>query len=423
MDQVLNCAESEVRSYCRSYPATFSAARGSHLVTEEGEQYLDFLSGCGSLNYGHNNPILKSALLKYLAADGITLGLDLKTTAKNAFMEAFAKRVLAPRSLSYRMQFPGPTGANAVEAAIKLARKVTGRTNVIAFTNGFHGCSLGALALTANSYNRGSSAPLLTGVHRALYDGYLGPDIDTADILGRQLDDPSGGVDKPAAIILEIVQGEGGLNVASRGWLQKIAAIATEHGALLIVDEIQAGCGRSGRFFSFEDYDVVPDIVTMAKSASGFGLPMSLVLLKPHLDVWLPGEHNGTFRGNNHAFVTAAAAIEHYWGEDAFESEVRRKSRLLLDLLTDYCDNRPFRPKGTGLMQGIDVKDPVLAARVKAEAYQQRLIVELCGPFDEVIKLMPPLTILESELIAGTKQLLSIIDDVADAAICSPQSR
>ncbi len=416
MDQlVMNCSESEVRSYCRSFPATFAKAVDAYMITEDGDRYLDFLSGCGALNYGHNDPVLKSTLLDYLAADGLALGLDLKTTAKDAFIEAFGKFILAPRSLSYRLQFPGPTGANAVEAAIKLARKVTGRTTVIAFTNGFHGCSLGALALTANSYNRGSSVPLLSGVHRALYDGYLGPEVDTAEILRKQLADPSSGIDKPAAFIVENIQGEGGLNVASKEWLQKIAAIAEDYGALLIVDEIQSGCGRSGHFFSFEGYGVAPDIVTMAKSLSGFGLPMSLVLLKPHLDVWDPGEHNGTFRGNGHAFITATAALAHYWSDVAFEEEIQGKSQLLTNLIESYCDKRRYRAKGIGLMQGIDVKNPLLAANIRASAYQQKIIVELCGPNDEVVKLMPPLTILESDLLAGTERLLAIID--AEAAL------
>ncbi|GLH80068.1 MULTISPECIES: diaminobutyrate--2-oxoglutarate transaminase [unclassified Bradyrhizobium] len=404
--------ESEVRSYCRSYPATFSRATSAFMVSETGERYLDFLSGCGALNYGHNNVHLKSVLMDYLSADGIALGLDLKTGAKNAFVEAFSNLILGPRSLPYRIQFPGPTGANAVEAAIKLARKVTKRTNIVAFSNAFHGCSLGALALTANSYNRESSSPLLTHVDRALYDGYLGSDICTADILDRQLGDPSGGLDKPAAIIVEVVQGEGGLNVASRNWLQKIAAIAAKSGALFIVDEIQAGCGRTGSFFSFENYGVVPDIVTMAKSVSGFGLPMSLVLLRPQHDVWSPGEHNGTFRGNNHAFVTATAALRHYWADEKFELSVRHKSEVLSDLLGDYCESRPFRPKGLGLMQGIDVKDPRVASEVKAEAYRQKIVVELCGPLDEVVKLMPPLTISEEDLVEGAQRLLAIVDEV-----------
>lgn len=345
--------------------------------------------------------------------DGLTFGLDLKSTAKDAFIKAFSSRILNPRGLNYKIQFTGPTGTNAVEAAIKLARKITGRTNIVAFTNAFHGCSLGALCLTANSHNRGSSAPMLNGVHRAFYDGYRGANIDTADVLRKQICDPSGGVDKPAAFIIEVIQGDGGLNIASRDWLRKIAGLAREQEALLIVDEIQAGCGRSGRFFSFENYDVVPDIITMAKSISGYGLPMSMVLIRPDLDVWSPGEHNGTFRGNNHAFVTAAASLEHYLSNEVFEIEVRRKAEILKDMLDNFCAATPFSSKGRGFMQGIDVIDGHFASMVKAEAYNQKIIIELCGSYDQVLKILPPLTISESELICETRNLFKIITKLA----------
>ena len=401
--------ESEVRNYSRSYPAVFSGAKNGHMTTREGDKYIDFLSGCGALNYGHNNDVMKKALMDYISSDGLTLGLDLRSVAREAFIGALRSRLLVPRSLDYRVQFTGPTGANAVEAAVKLARKVTGRTTVIAFTNAFHGCSIGALSLTANSHNRASSVPLLSGVHRALYDGYLGNEIDTSHILRKQLSDPSSGVDQPAAIIVEVVQGEGGLNAANCSWLKNISLIAADFGALLIVDEIQTGCGRLGSFFSFEDAHITPDIVTLGKSISGFGLPLSLILLKPSVDVWLPGEHSGTFRGNNHAFVTAAAAIEHYWSDQAFEMEIRRKAEILRRRLTEFCSDTPFRPKGRGLMQGIDLVDHSLAQDVRKELYRRKIIVELCGPRDEVLKLMPPLTIDERELTETTDRIIDVI--------------
>ncbi|MFC3326108.1 diaminobutyrate--2-oxoglutarate transaminase [Mesorhizobium cantuariense] len=401
--------ESEARSYCRSYPAMFAGAKGSYLIAETDDKYLDFLAGCGSLNYGHNDQVMQAALQDYIANDGIALGLDLRTRAKQEFIGTFEDLILRPRSLEYRIQFTGPTGANAVEAAVKLARKVTGRTNIIAFTNAFHGCSLGALAITANSYHRGASASMLHGVHRALYDGYLGPNCDTAESLRKQLSDPSGGIDRPAAIILEIVQGEGGINVPTQRWIKKIEQIARCHGALLIVDEIQTGCGRTGPFFAFEAFDIRPDIVLMAKSISGFGLPMSLVLLAPNVDLWCPGEHNGTFRGNNHAFVTATAALQEYWRDKCFENEIRRKGGIARAMLSEFAIPLGYLVKGSGLMLGLDIVDNKLAAQVKAEAYKRKLIIELCGPSDEVIKLMPPLTILDEELVAGINVLVSTI--------------
>ena len=299
--------ESEVRSYSRSMPRQFGRAEGVWMHDDRGGRYLDFLSGCASLNYGHNHPVLKSALLDYIAGDGITHSLDMHTEAKAAFLDALETLILQPRKLDYRAMFTGPTGTNAVEAALKLARKITGRQQVIAFTNGFHGMTLGALACTGNAGKRGGAGVPLNHVSHSPYDGYYGPDIDTAELLEQRLADPSSGLDAPAAILVETVQGEGGLNAASPQWLKRIAAIARKHGALLIVDDIQAGCGRTGDFFSFDEAGIVPDIVTMAKSLSGMGLPFALTLFRPELDQWAPGEHNGTFRGNNHAFVTASS--------------------------------------------------------------------------------------------------------------------
>ena len=306
--------------------SVFDTARGSLITDELGRQYVDFLAGCASLNYGHNDPDMKQALLDHIMRDGIAHGLDLFTPAKRKFLEDFESLILEPRGLDYRVQFTGPTGANAVEAALKLARKVTGRTNVIAFTNGFHGVTMGALAATGNKFHRMGPAIPLNGVSRLPYDGYLGKDVDTAEVLERMLADPSSGLDAPAAILLETVQGEGGLNAASPSWLRRMARLAERHGALLIVDDIQAGCGRTGTFFSFEGTGIVPDLVVLSKSLSGFGLPMALLLIRPQHDIWRPAEHNGTFRGNTHAFVTAQVALRKFWSDDAFAPRIAAKA-------------------------------------------------------------------------------------------------
>ncbi len=393
--------ESDVSSYCKAFPVEFSRAVGTQLFDVRGNRFLDFLSGCGSLNYGHNEPRLSQKLVDYITSNGVALGLDLHTEAKTQFINTFRSGILDQRGLDYKLQFTGPTGANAIEAAVKLARKITGRTNVISFTNGFHGCSLGALSLTGSSYHRNSSVPLLGGVTHMPYDGYFGPGIDTCALIETLLSDPSSGIDAPAAIILEAVQGEGGLNVASGPWLRGIAEIARRHGALLIVDDIQAGCGRSGNFFSFEGSGVVPDMVVLAKAISGFGLPMSLLLLKPEIDRWQPGEHNGTFRGNCHAFVTASAAIEHFWMDAAFADSVKAKAALLRDGLANIADRHGFRVKGTGLMQGIDMRDGAPCLAVRKACFDAKLIVEACGPHDEILKLMPPLTVSDEELGAA----------------------
>lgn len=408
--------ESEVRSYSRSFPTVFQRAQGSTLYDADGREFLDFLSGCSTLNYGHNHPALKNALLDYINSDGLTHSLDMHTDAKAAFLEAFENRILGPRGWFYRLQFPGPTGANAVEAALKIARKVTGRTNVIAFTNAFHGVTLGALAATGNQHHRGGSGIPLQGVTRAPFDGYYGRDVDTAQQLDKMLSDPSSGVDAPAAIIVETVQGEGGLNVASAKWLQAIQAIAKKHGALFIVDDIQAGCGRTGTFFSFDNMGISPDIITMAKSLSGMGLPLAITLIKPKYDVMAPGEHNGTFRGNCHAFVTATAALETFWADNAFEHSIKRMgdftARRLGDLVRAY-PGRVRAVKGRGMMLGIDVGKGETADRIVDECFDRGLVIETSGAHGQIVKLLCPLTITEDELEQG----LDILKEAVGVAV------
>jgi diaminobutyrate-2-oxoglutarate transaminase len=319
--------ESNVRGYCRSWPTVFETAQGAWLRDESGKDFLDFFAGAGALNYGHNNPVLKSALIDYIAGDGITHGLDMSTVAKRKLLETVRDTLLAPRGLDYKVQFPGPTGANAVEAALKLARKVTGRQTIMSFTNAFHGMTLGALSVTGNAMKRAGAGVPLNHATPMPYDGYF--DGATADFLWmeRVLDDSSSGMDRPAAVIVETVQGEGGVNLARDEWLRHLASLCAARGILLIVDDVQMGCGRTGPFFSFESAGITPDIVTLSKSVGGYGLPMALVLFKPEHDVWSPGEHNGTFRGNNPSFTTAQVALEHFWSDDVLEKSTLAKGK------------------------------------------------------------------------------------------------
>jgi diaminobutyrate-2-oxoglutarate transaminase len=384
--------ESGARSYCRAFPASFTEARGSELFTADGTRYIDFLAGCSSLNYGHNDADMKAALIEHISSDGLAHGLDLHTNAKEQFLTALTQYILVPRGMDHRVMFTGPTGANAVEAAMKVARKVTGRTNIIAFTNGFHGVTMGALAATGNGYHRGGAGMDKAGVTRVPFDGYA-EGLDSAALLDQMLSDPSGGIDAPAAIMFETVQGEGGLNPASAAWVRKMQEVAHKHGALLIIDDIQAGCGRTGTFFSFEEMGVQPDIVTMAKSVSGFGLPMALMLVRPKHDVFGPAEHNGTFRGNTHAFVTARVAIEKFWSDKAFQAELQEKDALIKGKLAQIARQVPGATlKGRGLMRGVDVGSGELASEICAEAYRNGLIIETSGPRDEVVKILAPLT-------------------------------
>jgi diaminobutyrate-2-oxoglutarate transaminase len=401
---IFDYLESEVRSYARLFPCIFDRACGAELWDVHGRRYLDFFAGAGSLNYGHNNPVLKRALIEYIERDAITHGLDMHTLAKEQFLEAMRDIVLEPRSLEYVVQFTGPTGTNAVEAALKIARKVTGRTNIIFFTNGFHGMSMGALAATGNQYHRGGAGVPLYGTTPMPFDGYFGDEVDTIEYLDRMLSDPSSGVDDPAAVIIETVQGEGGLNAASIDWLKRLQALCREKKILLIVDDIQVGCGRTGTFFSFEPAGLKPDIITLSKSLSGYGLPFAVVLLRRELDQWKPGEHNGTFRGNNHAFVTATATLKHYWWTAEFAEEVRTKGDHLgrwLQELVDRFSPHLVEVRGRGMMRGVRCADPKRAAAVTANAFEHGLIIERSGPQDEVIKCLMPLTIGYAEMEEG----------------------
>ncbi|SEO91824.1 diaminobutyrate aminotransferase apoenzyme [Salinihabitans flavidus] len=408
--------ESEARSYCRGFEKVFTSAKGSEMSDSDGRSYIDFLAGCSSLNYGHNDPDMKEALMEHVASDGLAHALDLHTNVKADLLDAFETHILKPRDLDYRVMFTGPTGANAVEAAMKLARKVTGRSNIVAFTNGFHGVTLGALAATGNSYHRGAAGTTMGGVTRMPYDSYMGEGCDTTQFLEAMLGDKSSGMDAPAAIILETVQGEGGLNAASPEWVKRVAELAEENGALLIVDDIQAGCGRTGSFFSFEEMGIKPDIVTMAKSVSGFGLPMALMLTKPEHDIFGPAEHNGTFRGNTHAFVTAKVAIEKFWADDSFQKDVQKKADILTEALQALADMVPgAKLKGRGMMQGVDVGSGELAGEICARAFKKGLIIETSGPNDQVVKVLAPLTTPEDLFRKGLNIMLDAARDATTA--------
>ncbi|WP_079204011.1 diaminobutyrate--2-oxoglutarate transaminase [Pseudomonas sp. CC6-YY-74] len=413
--------ESSVRSYCRSFPVVFDQARGSELITRDGKHYIDFLAGAGTLNYGHNHPVLKQALLDYIGNDGITHGLDMYSDAKERFLETFSRLILKPRGMhDYVMQFTGPTGTNAVEAALKLARKVTGRSNIISFTNGFHGCSIGALAATGNQHHRGAAGVPLTDVSRMPYANYFGDKVNTIGMMDKLLSDPSSGIDKPAAVIVEVVQGEGGLNAASAEWVRKLEKLCRKHQMLLIVDDIQAGCGRTGSFFSFEEMGIKPDMIALSKSLSGFGLPFAMLLLRKELDQWKPGEHNGTFRGNNHAFVTAAAAIEHFWRDDEFAKSVRAKGKRIADGMNKIV--RRYGPdslfiKGRGMMIGISCPDGDTASAICRHAFEHGLVIETSGAHSEVVKCLCPLIISEAQI----DKAMTILD-AAFAAVMADQT-
>ncbi|GAA2913322.1 diaminobutyrate--2-oxoglutarate transaminase [Streptomyces erythrogriseus] len=404
--------ESEVRSYCRGWPTVFDRALGSRMYGEDGRPFLDFFSGAGALNYGHNNPVLKRALVDYIERDGVTHALDMSTAAKRAFLETFQEVVLQPRELPYKVMFPGPAGTNAVEAALKLARKVKGREAVVFFTNAFHGMSLGSLAVTGNAFKRAGAGVPLVHATPMPYDEWPDGEDPAFRWFDRLLEGEGSGLNAPAAVIVETVQGEGGINVARSEWLRGLAGLCRRRDMLLIVDDIQMGCGRTGAFFSFEQAGIVPDIVTLSKSVSGYGLPMALTLLRPELDIWRPGEHNGTFRGFNPAFVTATAALEEYWRDGRLQKQTVARGEQMEQGLRAVAAGRPGpapEVRGRGLAWGVEFADPSRAAAVCARAFELGLLLETSGPRDEVVKLFPPLTIEEQELEEGLALFASAV--------------
>lgn len=405
--------ESAVRSYSRGWPTVFEKAKGYRLWDTDGNEYIDFFAGAGALNYGHNNDTMQDKLIEYIQDDGILHSLDMGTTPRKKFLEMFQETILKPRNLDYKIMFPGPTGTNTVESALKIARKVTGRETVISFTNAFHGMTIGSLSVTGNSTKRkGAGIPLNHTVSMP-FDQFV-DDQDTTLYLESYLEGSSTGVDLPAAIILETVQGEGGINAARMEWLKRIEEICKRFDILLIIDDVQAGCGRTGTFFSFEPAGINPDIVCLSKSIGGIGLPMAITLIKPEYDQWTPGEHNGTFRGNNLAFLAATEALT-YWETDDFSENIMERADFLKDTAESIVEKYPelkAEARGRGLMQGIAVHVDGLAEEICAEAFKRGLIIETSGPKDEVVKFLPPLIIDEEGLSKGLEILEASIKHV-----------
>ncbi len=415
--------ESGIRAYSRVYPAVFASAENARQTDDTGKEYIDFFAGAGVLNFGHNNPRMTSAVIDYLQNNGVLHSLDMHTVAKGAFMQKFTDVVLKPRGMPHRMQFMGPTGTNAVEAAMKLARRATGRENIVAFSRGFHGMTLGALAATANAYFRDAAGiPLLHVDHEPFgcETKCLGCEnncgLEPLEALAARYRDLSSGVTPPAAFMLEVVQAEGGVNVADREWIQRLAALAKELGSVLIVDEIQVGCGRTGSYFSFDDLDIKPDIICLAKGIGGLGTPLAMNLVTPELDDhWSPGQHTGTFRGQNLSFVAGTEALKYFETPELME-QVKEKAKLTRNKLEPLLNDDRLQLRGKGLVFGLDVGNGERAAAVVKQCFENGLMVSSCGSGGKVLKLIPPLTIPESDLVAGLDILIDALRSVLEGA-------
>lgn len=416
--------ESDIRAYCRVYPTVFDTAKNARQTDVDGKEYIDFFAGAGVLNFGHNNERMKKAMIAYLERDGVLHSLDLHTKAKQEFMEKFTSTILEPRKMDHKLQFMGPTGTNAVEAALKLARRVTGRSKVIAFSKGFHGMTLGALACTANEYFRNAAGVELSNVVHHPFGCSTRCDccdmncgVASIENLRAQLLEGSSGCSKPAAFLVETIQAEGGVNVASKKWLIALQSLAKETGALLIIDDIQVGVGRTGSFFSFDEFGLDPDIVCLAKGVGGMGTPMAFNLVKPEHDkCWAPGEHTGTFRGQGLSFIAGKEAIS-YFDDNSLMSEVMEKSDVVNQTLAPLTEKYgELALRGKGLIYGLDLGNGERAKAVVAKCFEKGLLISACGSGGRVIKIIPPLTIPATDLEQGLNTLVESTSEVMEAA-------
>ncbi len=414
--------ESSARSYARSFPIVPVRADGMTVVGADGRSYLDCLSGAGTLALGHNHPVVVEAIHKVLASGAPLHVLDLGTPVKDDFTTALFDTL--PPGLD-RIHFCGPSGADAVEAALKLTRIATGRSGVMAFTGAYHGMTAGALAVTANTEFKTGPALDVTRApfpypYRCPFGigGTMGAEI-SARYVETLLTDPHSGVVPPAAMIVEPVQGEGGVIPAPDGWLRELRRITADQAVPLIVDEVQTGVGRTGTFWAVEESGVIPDVMVLSKAIGG-SLPLAVIVYRAELDVWPPGAHTGTFRGNQLAMAAGAATLRHVAAEgladrarivgDRIIAELRGISRCAGDV------------RGKGLMIGLEIVEPDacpdalgarpaaphLARAVRAECLARGLMVELGGRHDAVVRLLPPLTITDEEAA-------SVVDRLGDA--------
>jgi diaminobutyrate-2-oxoglutarate transaminase len=406
--------ESNVRWYCRRWPTVFTTASGSVITDEDGVEYLDFFAGAGALSYGHNNPLLVDAAIDHLRSGRLMHSLDTFTVEKRDFLDTIQRTILAPRQLDMVIQTVGPTGATAVEAALQLAQRLTGHRAVLGFEGGYHGMSYRAASISASMAGRETSAHLKDFVALPYVKHVTDADIELLDTTLRS---PVNG-QRIGVVIVEPTQGEGGARAFDPAYLAAIRRITSELGILVIADEIQAGVGRTGPFFSFEGSSLDPDIICVSKSISGLGLPMAINLVRRSLDTWNPGEFSGTFRGNNLAFKTSATMLNHYWSDSTLEKNTElfgHSTRTALESMAEAFGAGNFDVRGNGMLNGLEVRDTELATAISRHAFERRLIVETCGRGDTVVKLLTPLVIEPAQLDEGLRRLALAVEQATSA--------
>ncbi|PYY81303.1 diaminobutyrate--2-oxoglutarate transaminase [Pseudomonas sp. TKO26] len=414
--------ESNARSYPRRIPLALKRASGIHVEDVEGRRFIDCLAGAGTLALGHNHPVVIAAIRQVLADELPLLTLDLTTPVKDQFVQDLFGLLPEALAAEARIQFCGPTGTDAVEAALKLVRSATGRSTVLSFQGGYHGMSQGALSLMGSLGPKRPLAGLLNNGVQFLpfpYDyrcpfGLGGAEGVKVNLhyLENLLNDPEAGVALPAAVIVEAVQGEGGVIPADLDWLRGVRRITEKAGVALIVDEIQSGFGRTGKMFAFEHAGIIPDVVVMSKAIGG-SLPLAVMVYRDWLDTWQPGAHAGTFRGNQMAMATGSAVMRYLKEQRLPEHAAAMGERLrehLLILQRDYPQLGDIR--GRGLMLGVELVDPAgapdaqghppqharLAPLVQRECLKRGLILELGGRHGSVVRFLPPLIISAAQI-------------------------
>ena len=406
--------ESNVRWYCRRWPTVFTSAAGSVITDENGVEFIDFFAGAGVMSYGHNNPLLIDVAIEHLRSGRLLHSLDTYTVEKREFLDTLQRTILAPRHLDMVVQTVGPTGATAVEAALQLAQRLTGHRAVLGFEGGYHGMSYRAASISASMEGRETSAHLKDFVALPFVKHVTDADVE---LLEATLRAPVKG-QRIGVVVIEPTQGEGGARPFDPAYLAALRRITRELGILVIADEIQAGVGRTGSFFAFEGSALDPDIICISKAISGLGLPMAINLVRRELDTWNPGEFSGTFRGNNLAFKTSAAMLEHYWSDATLEKnteEFGRVTRTALQAMADSFGAGSFDVRGNGMLNGLDVVDTDLATAISRHAFERGLIVETCGRGDTIVKLLTPLTIEPALLDEGLRRLALAVEQATSA--------
>ncbi len=379
--------ERVVNHYRQTFDIDFVHAQGSRLQGGDGRDYVDFYTARGRLNYGH---------------DYISEAAEAPTPESTDFLARFRETILQPRGLDYRIAHAGRTGSDSVQSALELARRITGRANVIPFTNGEQDASLSTLANAGNDAADRDDETKLDDSVFIPFNHFYGDDDHSVEQLQTMIASNASAVDQPAAVIVETVQSDGGLYTADAEWLRQIEEICRDNGVLLVIDEVQTGCGRTGPFFSFEPAGIQPDIICLSRTISGSGLPIALTLVRPEHQ-----ESDGDFADADPALASASASLR-FWETDELERDTARKSAIVREALAHLAETYPAlagEVRGSGLIMGLATGPAGLAAAICKRAREDGLLVETTGPRDDVVKLMPPLTIAETDLRAGLSRL------------------